>query len=104
MVSLLIAQGSNINVMDQHGWTGMHYATKAGHTNVVKLFVNSSADAQAETKEGKVPLCFAAANNHIDCLRFLLKQKHDTHQLMEDRKVEKTTFSLILLNFSLFST
>lgn len=32
----------------------MHYATKAGHLNVVKLFVKSSADAQAETKEGKV--------------------------------------------------
>lgn len=47
MVSLLIAQGSNINVMDQNGWTGMHYATKAGHTNVVKLFINSSADASA---------------------------------------------------------
>uniref|UniRef100_A0A7E4VBG3 Ion_trans domain-containing protein n=1 Tax=Panagrellus redivivus TaxID=6233 RepID=A0A7E4VBG3_PANRE len=86
MVSLLIAQGSNINVMDQNGWTGMHFATKAGHINVVKLFVDSSADAQAETKEGKVPLCFAAAHNHADCLRFLLKQKHDTHQLMEDRK------------------
>lgn len=66
----------------------MHFATKAGHTDVVKLFVNSSADAQAETKEGKVPLCFAAANNHIECLRFLLKQKHDTYQLMEDRKVK----------------
>ncbi|CAK5092103.1 unnamed protein product [Meloidogyne enterolobii] len=65
MVSLLIAQGSNINVMDQNGWTGMHYATKAGHLDVVKLFVNSSADAQAETKDGKVPLCFAAANNHV---------------------------------------
>ncbi|KHN74170.1 Ankyrin-2 [Toxocara canis] len=35
---------------------------------------------------GFVPLCFAAAHNHIDCLRFLLKQKHDTHALMEDRK------------------
>lgn len=68
MVSLLIAQGSNINVMDQNGWTGMHYATKAGHLDVVKLFVNSSADAQAETKDGKVPLCFAAANNHNVCI------------------------------------
>lgn len=25
--------------------------------------------------------------SQIECLRFLLKQKHDTHQLMEDRKV-----------------
>jgi ankyrin repeat protein len=43
----------------------MHFATKAGHLDVVKLFVMSSADAQAETKDGKVPLCFAAANNHV---------------------------------------
>ncbi|EJW72745.1 hypothetical protein WUBG_16350 [Wuchereria bancrofti] len=64
----------------------MHYATQAGHLNVIKLFVKSSADAQAETKEGKVPLCFAAAHNHVDCLRYLLKQNHDTHALMDDRK------------------
>lgn len=38
----------------QSGWTGMHYATKAGHLAVVKLFMKSSADALAETKEGKV--------------------------------------------------
>lgn len=36
----------------------MHYATQAGHLNVVKLFVKSSADAQAETKEGKVRIEF----------------------------------------------
>ncbi|VDM47934.1 unnamed protein product [Toxocara canis] len=67
MVSLLIAQGSNINVMDQNGWTGMHYATKAGHINVVKLFMKSSADAQAETKEGKfifdLMVCGKGADN-----------------------------------------
>uniref|UniRef100_A0A0M3IKZ0 Ion_trans domain-containing protein n=1 Tax=Ascaris lumbricoides TaxID=6252 RepID=A0A0M3IKZ0_ASCLU len=39
-----------------------------------------------QTYNFQVPLCFAAAHNHIDCLRFLLKQKHDTHALMEDRK------------------
>lgn len=38
----------------KNGWTGMHFATKAGHLNVVKLFVKSSADELAETKEGKV--------------------------------------------------
>lgn len=44
----------SIKKLLQNGWTGMHYATKAGHINVVKLFVKSSADPQAETKEGKV--------------------------------------------------
>jgi ankyrin repeat protein len=48
----------------------MHFATKAGHLEVVKLFIMSSADAQAETKDGKVPLCFAAANNHVKIFKF----------------------------------
>lgn len=67
----------------------MHFATKAGHLNVLRLFVKSSADPQAETKEGKIPLCFAASHGHIDCLHYLLLQAHDTHLLMEDRKVKR---------------
>lgn len=75
----------------------MHYATKTGHIDIIKLLVKSSADSQAETKDGKVPLCFAAESNHINCLNFLLKQKHDTFKLMEDKKV-------ILFNKFMFIT
>lgn len=56
MVSVLIAQGSNINAMDQNGWTALHFATKAGHLTVCQLLIESSADPQAETKDGKVDL------------------------------------------------
>lgn len=52
-----------------------------------------------QTYNFQVPLCFAAAHNHIDCLRFLLKQKHDTHALMEDRKVV-TLFSIHHFNIA----
>lgn len=104
MVSLLIAQGSNINALDQvkikltlpfgftrsnlqNGWTPLHFATNNGHTQVVKMLLESSADPMAETRDGKVALCFAAASNQDSALSYLMHHKHDTYQLMEDRKV-----------------
>lgn len=65
----------------------MHFATKAGHLAVLKQFIQSSADPRAETKESKIPLCFAASFNNIGCLSYLMQQEHDTTALMDDRRV-----------------
>ena len=53
---------------------------------MIELLLESSADPQAETKDGKIPLCFAASYNHIGSLSFLMGKDHDTVLLMEDRK------------------
>ena len=71
----------------QGGFTPLHFASRAGHLEVVCLLVESGASPAHETKDGKVPLNFAAANNHADVLSFLLKKEHDTHRLMDDKKV-----------------
>ena len=42
----------------------------------------------AETRDGKVAVCFAAAFNHINCLSYLIHHEHDTYSLMDDRKVK----------------
>ena len=55
--------------------------------NVLRLCMHSNADPKAETKDSKVPLCFAASFMHLDCLSFMMLQDHDTHALMEDRRV-----------------
>ncbi|VDP30840.1 unnamed protein product [Soboliphyme baturini] len=104
-VSLLLSQGATINIMDQvmstlvnhckrsvprylfkNGWTPMHFATIAGHLKVIKFLIERGADPAAECLEGKIPMCFAASNNRVDCLMYLLKQKYDTYQLMENKK------------------
>lgn len=72
----------------QGGFTPLHFASRAGHLEVVCLLVESGASPAQETKDGKVALNFAAANNHADVLSYLLKKEHDTHRLMDDKKVE----------------
>lgn len=109
MVSVLIGQGTNINLADKAGWTALHYASLRGHLNgsnrktknlknsktlnilflVVKLLVDSGAPTICETNEGKIPLCNAAANRHIEVLDFLLTKKHNVYMLIEDNKVIK---------------
>ena len=81
----------------QGGFTPLHFASRAGHLEVVCLLVESGASPAHETKDGKVPLNFAAANNHADVLSFLLKKEHDTHRLMDDKKVENIRNSWVIL-------
>ncbi|KFD57918.1 hypothetical protein M514_01151 [Trichuris suis] len=103
IISLLVSQGSDVNSDDlvifflllhwhndvigvKEGWTALHYATNAGHLDVIKFLIESGADPSSESVAGKIPMSLAAANNHIEPLRFLLRQKHNTYQLVEDKK------------------
>ena len=71
----------------QNGWTALHFAAKAGYEEVVQLLVESGASPKFENKDGKVPSCYSAANNHSEVLSYLMKQDHNTEHLMEDKKV-----------------
>ena len=75
-------------VLLQNGWTPLHFAAKAGHLKVVKLLVESGALPKNETKDSKVAVQFAAANSHAEVLSFLIRKEHDTHKLMDDKKVK----------------
>ena len=87
MVSLLLGQGADIDVYDKSGMTPLHFSSKAGHLSVVKLLVESGANPRHETKDGRIPICFAAAASHAEVISYLMKRDHDTHVLMEDKKV-----------------
>ena len=90
-------------ILLQNGWTALHFAAKAGHLKVVMTLTEGGASPKYETKDGKVPLCFAAAANHSDVLTYLLKKEHETHTLMEDKKVTinyTVAQSQVLLSFT----
>ncbi len=73
--------------------TGLHYAAKAGHLEVVKHLIEAGASPTTETKDGKVPINYAASNNHADVLSFLFTKEHDTYTLMDDKKVKAVQFN-----------
>lgn len=54
---------------------------------MVTLLCDSGASTLIETKDGKTPICYAAAASHTEVLSFLMRKKHDTHNLMDDKKV-----------------
>ena len=49
---------------------------------------------------GRIPLWFAAAENNLKVVTYLITQEHDAYKLLEDRRVsKKKTFQIILVLF-----
>ena len=44
---------------------------------------------QDETKNGRVALWYAASEGHNSVLYFLLREKHKSYSLLEDRRVSR---------------
>ncbi len=52
---------------------------------MVKLLVESGASPLAKTSKGQSAIWFAAAENNVDVLSYLMKKEHDTYGLLEDK-------------------
>jgi ankyrin repeat protein len=63
-------------------------ASKAGHLDVVKMLCESGANPLAKTSKGHSPIWFAAEENHINVLGYLMKKEHDSYGLMDDKEVK----------------
>lgn len=85
MVEVLLGQGAEIDAIDKELWTPLICASQAGHLDVVKLLVESGASPLAKTSKGQSAIWFAAAENNVDVLSYLMKKEHDTYGLLEDK-------------------
>lgn len=45
-----------MDLKDENGWTALMYASKKGHTVVVKELLENGADVNAKNKTGKTAL------------------------------------------------
>jgi ankyrin repeat protein len=64
-VRRLLSAGADINVMDQNGWTPLHWACLRRHLQVFKELVEHGADIEVETSYGSTPLHLAAIYGHL---------------------------------------
>ena len=53
----------------EHGWTVLHVATDAGHTDMVQWLTLQMTDLEMETPTGNTPMHLAASNGHVATMR-----------------------------------
>ena len=68
----------------QNNCTGIHWAVRNGHSDVVRLLLEAGADKDAATEDGGRALLFAAENGHLDVVRLLVEAGADKDAVMPD--------------------
>jgi ankyrin repeat protein len=74
---------------NKDGWTGLHGAAQRGHTELVHLLLQHSADPNArEPGDHTYPLHWAAAHGHVEIVQALLNAGSDVHGFGDDHALD----------------
>lgn len=79
----LIENGVDVNVVDQEGWTLLHYAAAFNNKEAVVKLIESGANVHVVNKYGRTPLCFAVAFNGEEALVKLIEAGADADIFLE---------------------
>ncbi len=104
---VLIAAGADVNVVDGHGRSALHYAVEAGASEMVSLLLLAGGDGDVADAAGDTPLHLAAAGGRDLIARDILASGADArainavgfsglHILAEKQGVEMTPAHLRL--------
>ena len=80
-VSRLLKQGADIHAkkMNKSGKTALHFASKKGHIEMVRLLIDKGADTNTRDKYGLTPLHLASMEGHTEIVRLLIENKANVH-------------------------
>lgn len=104
IVSQLLEQDMDVNIVDSSGRTPLHYACQPvrplwehadamvrggnranrSHTNVVKYLVKKGANVNVSSHSGETPLIGAAASCDLETVKFLLEHRADVNARDKD--------------------
>jgi len=83
---------TDVNIVDNEGWTPLHFAASVGRTDTVELLLDHGADVDAVTKKGMPAIYWAATateGDPISTIRVLRAHGADPR-----RETIKTYFGL----------
>lgn len=73
VVEFLLKDGAGINYVEPE-WTPLHLAASSSSAEVVRLFLNSGSEVNAQNYYGETPLMWAAARGATDVVELLLRR------------------------------
>jgi hypothetical protein len=85
-VPQLLKKGADIAAANNYGQTSLHWASKTGHVDVVKLLLEKGADIVAADKYRRTPLHEASITGHVDVVNLLLEKGADLEVAGESRR------------------
>ncbi|KAK8702084.1 hypothetical protein V6N13_020454 [Hibiscus sabdariffa] len=91
----LIDSGANLNALNNHGCTALHFAAAAGPKKLLKVLISRGADVDAKPA-AVTPLQFAAAEGKSDCVKLNTISDDDICPLMLATKVSMECVKLLL--------
>jgi len=83
-VRLLIKNKSEINTVDNNGWTPMHYAAANGYTSITKLLIQNGANIDAKNSDGQTPFDLAITNGHKNDWQLLIDNGANCNVIVND--------------------
>ncbi|KAJ2901290.1 hypothetical protein MKZ38_001999 [Zalerion maritima] len=92
----ILSQGVDVDGVDGRSLAPLHYATKAGHLEMVRLLVENGAQINGVARRSSAIMATAIDNNQIRVLRYLLDNGADADALYFDRIEQKCPLQLAI--------
>jgi len=77
-IKSLIAEGFDVNTVDNNEMTPLHLAAQIGYKEIAEILILKGANVNAKTKSGTTPLHSAAREGHKEVEDLLIK--HGGHE------------------------
>ncbi|WP_257282223.1 ankyrin repeat domain-containing protein [Endozoicomonas sp. ISHI1] len=72
-----LAEGINVNVVMNNGFTALLLASIQGHKDIAECLINAGANLNARTERGSTSLFIAAQKGHTGIVKLLIEAKSD---------------------------
>ncbi len=79
LMKILVANGNNINELDDYGHTALIISALEGHLDCIKYLVTHNADVNTKDNEGQTLLHISAEKGHLECIEYLIGNKDDVN-------------------------
>ncbi|MEC2451111.1 ankyrin repeat domain-containing protein, partial [Bacillus thuringiensis] len=74
LVAFLIEKGSDVNIMQSGGWTGLHEAALLGNEEIIMLLLKNGANKMIKKNDGKTAYDIALEKGYNHLLHHLKQE------------------------------